>query len=801
MDKRENGIFTGKKDVFLARVDRKTGNIQSVCDHLSGVVQLSERNCPLDILKTISVLIGALHDAGKLSDDFQAYMESIKKNGERAPRRRIDHSSYGGQIIEKLGGRTTMAQMAATAVYSHHGLCDCIDLATGLSLSEQRRKDKAKLELVKQRYFEICDKDVFMDCVIKAHKDTLDILKNIREFMIQAGPDHGNDYFYVGMFERLLLSILIDSDWSDAASFSGNMPLPKRMSEEAIKQIWNQSILHFEDYIKRLTDKNPSPLNRYRDEISRQCQQMGMEKGGVYRVTLATGAGKTLSCLRFALHHAQSQHKNRIIYVAPYHSILEQNAEEIRKALGDESLVLEHHCNVILEDAAQQEVYEKLTENWDSPVIATTAVQMLESLFSGKMASIRRMYSLCNSVIIFDEVQALPVRCIELFNLAVNFLANFCDTTVVLCSATQPSLATLPENNIFGCQELIKHTNLYDDIFKRAIIEDKTGLIPGGMEIDDLKHFIFEQMKKYKKVLVIVNTRQCARDLYKAVKAEARGIDLYHLSTKMCPEHRHDELFAIRQALEDSERFVVCVSTQLVEAGVDLSFECVIRSRAGLDSIIQAAGRCNRHRKMPGPGCVYIVKMSTEAENLKSLPDIKIAQKAFDDFLYDYQHKNVKDDHIDSQSNIRHYYERYYRLLQDTNWLRTKYPIDTGGLTIVGLLGENPSGGDNASQEYKGCLRQAFKMAGDAFKVIPEDQNVNVVVPYNHEVRRLLKTLEDEAISVSEKRLALRMLQRYCVGIDLSEKAGVGNDVYWIDTAGIYVLNPEKYDSKLGVMI
>lgn len=196
-----------------------------------------------------------------------------------------------------------------------------------------------------------------------------------------------------------------------------------------------------------------------------------------------------------------------------------QNAEEIRKAIGKADVVLEHHCNVVCEEG-EEDQYRKLTETWDSPIIVTTAVQILNTLFSAQKSCIRRMHTLCNSIIIFDEVQAIPVKCMELFNLAVNFLTQFCGTTVVLCSATQPTLAPIKENNICECIEMAGRPEKYANAFKRTDIKDATELYPGGMEIEDLSEFVKEKTEQYQSTLVILNTTACAMNTFQQLKSD-----------------------------------------------------------------------------------------------------------------------------------------------------------------------------------------------------------------------------------------------------------------------------------------
>lgn len=773
-------------------------------EHLGGTEYLAVKNCPLKILENIIKVTALLHDAGKLSQQFVAYMAEVLKSGQNVRKQHIDHSSAGGRIIETITGSCMLSEFVGTAIYSHHGLQDCIDMVTGETLSEKRGKKEIEFEEVKRRYFQIIDEDILREYLKAAHADMQKIYLQIKEF-VDAGKEKkcGSKEFYFGMYERLLLSILIDSDWTDTACFARNEPLPERISQEKTQEIWNQCIVHFENYMKILKKSGEeSPLNVYREKISERCYQASKAERRLYRLTVPTGAGKTLSSLRYALNHARKYHKKHIIYVAPYNSILEQNAEEIRKAVGSEKYVLEHHCDVSLENEEEEQEYRKLTENWDSPFIVTTAVQMLNTLFSGQKSSIRRMYNLCNSVIIFDEIQAFPISGTELFNLAVNFLSVFCNTTIVLCSATQPSLARLQENNLYDCIEMAGDTRTYAEAFKRVEIEDRTDLIPGGMSSEQLSDFVFEAFLKYRSVLIIVNTKSCAQRVYEILKERANDkFELHHLSTNMCPENRSEELRLIKEEL-CAEKPVICVSTQLVEAGVNLSFGCVIRSLAGLDSIIQAAGRCNRHKSQK-LGKVYIIKMAQNEERLERLKDIRRARNASEYFLYYFKDNPSNfDDAMDSEASIKAYYGIYFGNASENV---TKYQSHIQEVNLDELLGKNETGREQYKRYHKGKIRksflnQAFRTAGEDYEVIPEDEKVTVVVPYDQIAEEAIIVLEKKDTSLPEKKRALRKLQRYSVGISKQKKEELGNAIHRVEMSEIFVLSMDYYDKKKGVL-
>ena len=793
-----------KKDQYLAHVVPEKGIVQNVGSHLLGVKELAEKNCPLEILKNIVVSDALLHDAGKLGNEFYEYMNDVRKNGENVRKQKIDHTSAGGRILEGIVDRGALFEFISTAIYSHHGLQDNIDLETGETLFEKRREKKIEFELVQQRYFEIIGRHVLIKYLSAAHADLQEIFRKIEAFVQETGKRNcGSRDFYLGMFERLSLSVLIDSDWTDTACFCQEEPHPERLSEEKTQEIWKKWISHFESYMHHMTDSTPkSPLNIFRDEISELCFQAAKGKGGLYRLTVPTGAGKTFSSLRFALCHAQKYHKKHIIYVAPYNSILEQNAEDIRRAIGNEELVLEHHSNIFYEDENQELIYKKLTESWDCPLILTSAVQMLNTLFSGQKSCIRRMYNLCNSVIIFDEVQAFPIKGTELFHLAVNFLAVFCNTTIVLCSATQPSLVTLKENNLFGCIEMTGSSKKYANVFKRVEIEDKLNLSAGGVDIEDISRFTWNAFRQYGSVLLVVNTTKCARMIYKKLeKSSEDECKLYHLSTRMCPKNRKDELEAIKRDLKAKKR-LICVSTQLIEAGVNLSFGCVIRSLAGLDSIIQAAGRCNRHKELE-LGKVYIVKIAPELENLDRLYDIKRAQEAAEKFLYYFKQSPEEfGGTLDSEESVKAYYEEYFHGFSAEP---TKYPSHLYETTLEELLGKNRPGRSQFKRKHEEGQKaprmcQAFATAGNEYKAIDEETKVTVVIPYDGTAEKAIGILEEEYAALSEQKKAARILQQYSVGISEILLKKLGRAVHKIENSAVNVLSIDYYDKKEGVL-
>lgn len=792
----------------LAHVDYESGRQQTMKAHADNVASFAEHVCTLSELKPLIKLVGLLHDAGKLGRENQEDFENILKEGDDVHKAGLDHSTAGGRLGQELIKEWPVSEFISTVIYFHHGVGDCINLENGQSLQKHRNEKEIDYEWIKQEFFRIYNKEIMEDYSRKAVQSYKNLYEKISSFYKAntiSGKSCGNRNFFMGMYFRVILSLLIDSDWTDTACFFQNATLSERISTEETQRIWEECIENFEQYMEQMVRNNPENgnlLNSFRQEISDLCRQAAEKDQKLYRLTVPTGAGKTLSSLRFALYHAKKMKKQHIIYIAAFNSILEQNAEEIRKAIGMASVVLEHHCNVICEEG-EEERYRSLTETWDSPIIVTTAVQILNTLFSSQKSCIRRMHTLCNSIIIFDEVQAIPDKCMELFNLAVNFLSEFCNTTVVLCSATQPSLAKVKENNICECVEMVGTSKRYVDAFKRTNIIDATKLYPGGMEIEDLSDFALEKVEMYQSILLIVNTTTCALNTFLKLKEVcSEEYALFHLSNNMCPQHKLDTLETIKSTLKDRTKKIICVSTQVVEAGVNFSFGCVIRSKAGLDNVIQAAGRCNRHKEQGRMGTVFIVQMSEKAECLNHLPEIKNAQSALQKVLDYYKNEPARfKDSLDSEESIRYYYLNYYSQLRVNE---TKFPIDKYATTIIELLSENTIGQKQYARangkKIRTKLPQAFLTAGQAFEVISNDYKVNVVVPYNNEAQELLDELSQDYLDIEEQKKILRKLQRYTVGISAYRKDKLGNAIYESGNGTLLILCDGYYDKKVGVV-
>lgn len=368
-------LITSKKNMeakmahpkYIAHAESSSHRIQSLETHLKNVETLGIRNNPLPEIKNLVHLMLILHDAGKVSDDFQDYMETVLKDS--TVKRHVDHSSTGGKIIEGFDDMPLLSNIVANIIYMHHGLADCIDFK-GATLTERRDQSQIDFETIEEKFFEIFSASEIRSIAEEANKEVLALYDHIKKYAIKYIEINKTDdaksvkisvaKFCIGMYTRLLLSILIDSDWTDAACFSDDIPLPERMTLQEVMQIWQRSSRHLNKHMQQFK-KDDSIINAFRRKISDICYQKSIEPERIYRLTVPTGAGKTLSSLRFALNHAIKYKKQHIIYVAPYNSILEQNADEIRQAVGDKNIVLEHHSNVVIsENESESEMNEKI---------------------------------------------------------------------------------------------------------------------------------------------------------------------------------------------------------------------------------------------------------------------------------------------------------------------------------------------------------------------------------------------------------------------------------------------------------
>lgn len=588
--------------------DDGENRLQSVKEHLNGVASLAEEFAAAFGSAEYGKCCGKLHDIGKYSDAFQ---KRILNDGPKK-----DHSTAGAKAIMQAMPSGPFAMMAYCIMGHHSGLPDG---GTGKD-SVQETTFYARLKR------EVPD--------FSSYHEEVDIHAELPKGI---PPIHmmGKMGFSASFFTRMLYSCLVDADFLDTEKF---------MQNSAVRRGQGASIAELNDILKehlRKFDHPETSINQERCGILNTCMQNGKSgPKGLYTLTVPTGGGKTLSSLAFALNHAAELHMKRVIYVIPYTSIIEQNAEVFRKIFGDEN-VLEHHSNFTYDDSGEQMDPRRLAaENWDAPLIVTTNVQFFESFFSNRSSRCRKLHNVANSVIIFDEAQMIPRDFLQPCVRAIAELTQNYGCTAVLCSATQPALEEQFPPEV-SCNEICKNSSALYEFFKRTSIQSE------GVKDDET---LAAELNAQKQVLCIVNTRRHAQNLFSLLEEEGS----FHLSTLMYPAHRKRVLETIRERLRHGE---VCrvVSTSLIEAGVDVDFPVVYRAEFGLDSEIQAAGRCNREGKRPLEQSPVIV-FQPEEKYRKNLPapvqlliDItKMTEQKYED--------------VSSPEAIRYYFETLYRV-------------------------------------------------------------------------------------------------------------------------------------------
>lgn len=804
----------GKKtQAFVAHYRPGDNTIQDVWSHLENVAKRTASIADKIGLGPVGELLGLIHDLGKATADFDNYIRDAVglplREGcspERI-RKGLDHSTAGGAWVRSLFLQDPKAQIShqliPLLVASHHsGLIDCITADGRDEFSRRLNKDESETRLheaignAPTSYVERVNGLVQNGDMESLLLDAFGALK-------EPGDSLTEWMFKAGLLTRFLFSALIDGDRIDTIDFQE--PEQQGLRRDGDYQAWDLMIAILESHLTTFACRNH--IDQYRQDVSQRCFEVSSKEQGIYRLTVPTGGGKTLASLRFALHHARYHNLERIIYVIPYTSIIDQNANTIRNILEShpecKGVVLEHHSN-LEPDFINSPEHQLYTQNWDAPIVLTTMVQFLEALFGSGTSKVRRMHQMANAVIIFDEIQTLPIRCIHMFNLALRYLVNNCGSTVLLCTATQPLLHTVePHSRALPDKQDAEITPDLATMFaqfKRVHIHDCTDSGPWSHE--ELAVRILEQWDHGKSVLVVLNTKRDALLVYQGLVG--RGITpIYHLSTSMCPAHRLDVLEEINAGLDHREP-IICISTQLIEAGVDLDFDVVFRALAGLDSIQQAAGRCNRHGRH-AYGDVFVFEVA--GENLSRLPDIRIGKEIAQRILGEFRVCPADfDNDLLSPKTMDHYYFYYfYHRKQEMDYpINEKSPAGRSD-SLFRLLSTNDMSVEAYKRQHKKApllpLRQAFQTAAESFEVIDQTGR-GVIVPYGVEGQELIAELCALEPWDSPRELLARA-QQYSVSCfphvldGLARKDGINRIREDIE---IYFVQESFYSDKVGLL-
>lgn len=813
----------GKRE-FIAHRREKDGESQSLCDHLSRTAIYTGQFASKIGLKDAGRIIGLLHDIGKASNAFDKYIQSatgrIDPDADdyvdaKKQKGKIDHSSAGAQIIYRtlsLNGAEGIiaAQVLSLCIASHHsGLIDCL-LPDGKD-NYKRRMEKPEEKTHTDEALSYLSNNEMQTLrnLLSSETIVMQVIAKIKS--LKENNDHQDTVmFKYGLLVRFLFSCLIDADRLNTADFE--FPKNTRIRNYGKYHPWRVLVDRLNIKINEFQNKkDKNEVDDLRNEVSQHCFDFATKSKGIYQLTVPTGGGKTLASLRFALNHAAHHKMDRVFYIIPFTSIIDQNADEVRKILEDRDIngkyldrvVLEHHSNLTPEEETKRQ--NLLSENWDAPIVFTTQVQFLETLFGSGTRSVRRMHQLANSVIIFDEIQTIPVRCVHMFNIALRFLVNNCGASVILCTATQPLLDKIDpvqrSLSISQEQKMIQDEKKLFQRLKRIEVFDVRKETDAWSE-DEVANLTEQELQEMGSVLIIVNKKDSARSLYQKL-TDRKFTDVYHLSTNMCPAHRLKVLNIVKDRL-DKKQSVICVSTQLIEAGVDIDFGTVIRYMAGLDSIVQAAGRCNRNGKRDKPGRVYIV--NPKDESLDKLKDIKIGADDADRVLREF--KNNSEMFDNDRLGIKTM-EQFYKYYFYNRSKEMSYPVSANNAVIgrVDDLFNLMSLNSISVAEYKRVnnalpslpLKQSFQSAAKAFHAI-DSPTRGVIVPFGKEGEEIINQLCD-TVMIEKQYELLKAAQRFSVNLYPYELEDMGkkNAVREVQKdSGIYYMDYQYYSNEFG---
>ena len=731
---------------------------QSIEEHCLNVARLAreliyedEDSCGL---KDLAYNAGLLHDFGKYRPDFQRYIlasSGANQSGKVPPK--APHAIVGAIEARRLFDDPMITDTLAYCISGHHrGLYDHNEMERRLRHGEYKR------------WCDACEKLTSAENLETADCDDVD------------EPDD------LQMAIRMLFSALVDADRLDTERF-----MTPDLSAERLRIKGNYASLStLRERLRAKTESFSSapdtPVNRARAYFLESCRSHGAGSDpGIYTLSLPTGAGKTISSIAWALEMAIRNHHDRIIYVIPYTSIITQTAMVFREIFGKEN-ILEHHSEVVVEQQTEDDNSDEqmsrlkfLTENWDAPIILTTNVQFFESLFASKPAKCRKVHSIANSVIVMDEVQALPEGFLSPILSAIDTLSEAFHCSILCCSATQPVYdedLNSPDDGSDYYTPLDTRGDLVSREAKYFVPFDRVDyhLEPQTVTSQELA----DRLAAEYSVLCVLNSRKDAGQVYRALRdlPKVKADEVIHLSRSMCSAHLRRAIETIKERMREGEPTKV-ISTQLIEAGVDLDFPCVWRAHSGLGSIIQAGGRCNREGKMERRGQVFVFSL---ADGSRPFGNIARGCNATKMLLHKLSNKIT--DPTDPEV-IAKYYRLFFKDIPD---------FDTEG--IEKDLTEDPEDIN-------------FESAADRFKLIDDEGTFPVIVPYMEEGKALVRKIRNHEILTRED---YHQMQEYSVSLrqgDYSTLLSHGNieQIPWGEDFISVLVDDNCYDSVAGVVI
>ena len=864
-------------EIKLAHLERDESGeiiaIQSLIDHLMNTAKYAAEigkdiNCYY-----LSFLVGIAHDVGKCKEAFRERILGLNNKS-------VNHSSAGAiylchkienikfwDEIEKRGFREAglRREILFYVITAHHGLYDAIGQGQNISgkfasrvkdrmESEEDRiaLEKEVIPFVEKELEPAINKELgisFDELILRALEELNNIAMKIEGLISDdkgAFVKYRERKVYEGFLTRLLLSILKTADCFDSAQWSSQnkiTPLTKNDLSDIFTAYYRATENRAADFA---ANAGSNSLNKVRTKLSELAQEHALKQSfGISQFEMPTGAGKTEAGLRYGVNNINKFKKGRLIYTAPFLSVVEQSAQSIKDVVasaniknvtGDE-FVLEHHSNVINagdennfdETEMDQKLYlpqSYITDYWDAAIVVTTMVQFYNILFAGKAANICRFCKLIDSTIILDEIQSLPVKHIYCFNLMLNFLSYIMKANILLCSATQPPFdhpklaypvkyskekQVIPSNDKLGKNTIDYSVFERSQVFPAWTPEQNNEY----MEFTDVLELLSEQMKWANSALCVLNTKSAVKALFEKTQVYFPNARVVYLTTNLCAAHRLDciqemrrELKAIRiDSTTRQPRKLICVTTSLIEAGVDIDFDIVLRSVTGSDSIEQARGRCNREGLLKEGGKVYILRLKEDNTDVKGLKDINERGLVTTLFVKEQVQENNKPLNMKQLTND--FYRKYF--LKNTEKMICEVKFRDSTISALDLISNNESkvraaeyskGQENFRTKHR--LFQAFKTASKVMKLI-EQETKSLIVQYKNE-----KLIEDlmsaiDKYDFAEVKNLLKKLQRFTVNIPKWKDADAQCSFIYkksnLFNLGIYILQEEYYDAVCGVQI
>jgi len=558
-------------------------------------------------------------------------------------------------------------------------------------------------------------------------------------------------------FIRMIYSSLVDADFLDTEAFIDKEKSEYRKGWVHLSALEKKLFEKLDELSKKDPEKD---INSTRAEILENCLSAATSNPGLFSLTVPTGGGKTLSSFAFALNHALKHGLDRIIYVIPYTSIIEQNAQVFRGFLG-ENAVLEHHSNFDPFRGDKEDRRNRLaSENWDAPVVVTTNVQFFESLFAARSSRCRKVHNIARSVVILDEAQMLPVSLLKPCLEALKELSSTYSTTILLCTATQPALTERKEFKgglkKESVREIIPDSKKLYQSLKRVHAQ-----LTGRMTEEEVAN----ELLRHRQALCIVNTRGEAKEIFRLVKEEKKE-NIFHLSASMCPLHRTKKIREIKSNLKDEKPCLV-ISTQLIEAGVDVDFPVVYRAMAGIDSIAQAAGRCNREGTITEGGMLYVFK----PEN--GIPDIFKRQAQI------------------AETVMRHHEEDFLSIEAVEDYFRELYWLEGARLDEHGIL--------KILYEGRKLIDIQFREIAEKFTLIPADDfREPLFILWKDEIKRAEKILSELRYS-DNPAAASRKAQPFTIQATKKDISRLAGAVETVQDRFHVLINSDLYDDDMGL--